>query len=287
MEAAFAAAFSGAAHVFIDGGVAEADLPDVVLITGSDGYHLARVRRLQVGEAVTAADGQGRWRPYLVSDVDGRTLTLAATGPPRIEPELAPGLAVAFALTKGVKPETVVRQLTELGVDEILPVVATRSIARPAAERAAAVTGRLERVAREAAMQCRRARLPRIAAVGPLGALAGRPGLVIAERADVPATNPADPATEGWLLVIGPEGGWAPEDLRSLNAQVLEGTLARPVPRLAVGPHVLRAETAAVAAAAVLSARRSRALEPGRVLGHGARHLRASPDTFSPGRMLE
>jgi 16S rRNA (uracil1498-N3)-methyltransferase len=265
VEPTFAAAFPAAAHALVapdllDAGLPDTGLPDTLLIAGSDGHHLVRVRRLQRGEAVTAADGQGHWRPYLVRDLDDRALTLTATGPSRTEPVPTPGLAVAFALTKGVKPETVVRQLTELGVDEILPVVATRSIARPRAERAGATASRLERVAREAVMQCRRSRLPRIAAVGPLAALAGHPGLVIAERDDLPPTNPAEPGPGGWLLVVGPEGGLAPEDL-----DVLDGTLERPVPRLAVGPHVLRAETAAVAAAAVLSARRSG--EPSRQVG--------------------
>ena len=261
MEPTFAAAFPAAAHVLVDTGP-DAGLPDALVVDGSDGHHLVRVRRLQVGEAVTAADGVGQWRPYLVSGTDNRELTLTATGPSRNEPVPAPGLAVAFALTKGVKPETVVRQLTELGVDEILPVVATRSIVRPRAERVGAVAQRLERVAREAVMQSRRARLPRVAAVAPLAALAGRPGLVIAERGDLASTDPpwsdlastdlADPGVGGWLLVVGPEGGLTPEDLH-----MLEGTLDRRLPRLSVGPHILRAETAAVAAAAVLSARRS------------------------------
>ena len=258
MEPNFAAAFPAAAHVLVDVNPG-AGLPDALRVDGSDGHHLVRVRRLQVSEAVTAADGQGQWRPYQVSSTDNSALTLAATGPARNEPLPAPGLAVAFALTKGVKPETVVRQLTELGVDEILPVVATRSIVRPRSERAGATVERLERVAREAVMQSRRARLPRIAAVGPLAALAGRPGLVIAERGDRPSTDSTDPGPGGWLLVVGPEGGLSSEDLRLLEGSVLDGDRAAPLPRLAVGPHVLRAETAAVAAAAVLSARRSSA----------------------------
>jgi 16S rRNA (uracil1498-N3)-methyltransferase len=256
VESTFAAAFPAAAHVLVDTSP-DVGLPDALRVDGSDGHHLVRVRRLHVGEAVTAADGRGRWRPYLVSSTDNRALTLTATGPARNEPVPAPRLAVAFALTKGVKPETVVRQLTELGVDEILPVVAARSIVRPRAERAGATTERLERVAREAVMQSRRARLPRIAAVGPLAELAGHPGLVIAERGDLPSTDPTDPGAGGWLLVVGPEGGLAPEDLRLLEGAAREGDPAVPLPRLAVGPHVLRAETAAVAAAAVLSARRS------------------------------
>jgi 16S rRNA (uracil1498-N3)-methyltransferase len=80
---------------------------------------------------------------------------------------------------------------------------------------------------------------------------------VIAERGELPSTHPTDPGLGGWLLVVGPEGGLAPEDLRLLEGAVLEGHRAAPLPRLAVGPHVLRAETAAVAAAAVLSARRA------------------------------
>ena len=257
MESAFAAACPAAAHVLIESDRPDQELPDAVSVSGSDGHHLVRVRRLQVGETVTAADGRGHWRPYLVGAVGDRTLELTATGPSRTEPVPTPGLAVAFALTKGVKPETVVRQLTELGVDEILPVIATRSIARPRAERADAVGGRLERVAREAAMQCRRARLPRIAPLGPLAALAGRPGLVIAERGGPGTTGPPDPGRAGWLLVVGPEGGWAPEDLQALEGPGSDGGPARAVPRLAVGSHVLRAETAAVAAAAVLSAHRA------------------------------
>jgi len=256
VEPTFAAAFPASAHVLVDTSPGTG-LADALRVDGSDGHHLVRVRRLQVGEAVTAADGRGQWRPYLVTSTDNRALTLAATGPARNEPVSAPGLAVAFALTKGVKPETVVRQLTELGVDEILPVVATRSIVRPRAERAGTTVERLERVAREAVMQSRRARLPRIAAVGPLAALAGRPGLMIAERGDRPSTDPVDPGAGGWLLVVGPEGGFAPEDLRLLEGSGPDGDRAAPLPRLTVGPHVLRAETATVAAAAVLSARRS------------------------------
>jgi 16S rRNA (uracil1498-N3)-methyltransferase len=229
------------AHVILDA------LDVDVRIDGSDGHHLARARRVRAGEAITAADGAGAWRAYEVTAVTGGEVTLHATGEPQGEPQLTPRLEVAFALTKGVKPEQVVRQLTELGVDRVQPVVADRSVARPdPSGRGGSGAERLRRVAREAAMQCRRAWLPAIGAPVPVAELAGRRGLVVADRTGADAAGLPDPGPQGWTLLVGPEGGLAPTELEALGA----------APRLAVGPHVLRAETAAVAAAAVLSMRR-------------------------------
>src|ERR1043165_5285238 len=101
--------------VFVDA------LDDTVFVTGEDGHHLQRVRRLRAGERITAADGTGAWRPYVVARTAPGALTLAAAGALHREPMLQPALAVAFALSKGPKPEAVVSGLTELGVDLILP----------------------------------------------------------------------------------------------------------------------------------------------------------------------
>jgi 16S rRNA (uracil1498-N3)-methyltransferase len=237
-EPRFAADVRAVAHVLVE------HLDDELEVAGDDGHHLARALRLRAGETVTAADGGGRWRAYVVATVDGSSLSLAASGAARSEPELLPPLAVAFALTKGVKPETVVRQLTELGVDAVIPVVAERSVARPGGEGAERVVARLQRVAREAAMQCRRARLPQVSRPVPLLELVGRPGLVVAERGGA-ATLP-DHGDAGWTVLVGPEGGFSPSEADALGS----------APRLALGVHVLRAETAAVTAAALLTAAR-------------------------------
>jgi 16S rRNA (uracil1498-N3)-methyltransferase len=223
-----------------------ATLDDACTVAGDDGHHLARVRRLRVGEQVTAADDAGQWRPYEIAAVSGAALDLIAVGGERTEPRAEPGLAVAFALTKGEKPERVVAQLTELGVDRILPVVAHRSVVRWDDDRRAAAGARFRRVSREAAMQSHRARLPEIGEVVALASLVGHPAVLIAEAG---ASAPPITAPEGgeWLVVVGPEGG-----LESDEATALE-----PVGRFAVGPHVLRAETAAAAAAAALALTRS------------------------------
>jgi 16S rRNA (uracil1498-N3)-methyltransferase len=235
------------AHPFV------AALSDDVHVVDDDGHHLARVRRLEPGEHVTAADGTGAWRAYVVEDVGRGSVTLRAVAPPAREPVLVPRLRVAFALTKGEKPETVVRQLTELGVDAVAPVLAARSVVKARGDRATALVERLRRVAREAACQSRRARITDVEDVRPLGdllhdgAFEGG-GVVVAERdgpSDDGLPGPTVPEAD-WTLVVGPEGGFGPDEAAALAG----------VARIGVGPYVLRAETAAVAAAAVLTARR-------------------------------
>jgi 16S rRNA (uracil1498-N3)-methyltransferase len=220
----------------------EAPLQDELAIDGVDGHHLARVLRLEPGERVTVADGAGTWRPFRIHSVANGVVGLRADGASCIEPELVPGLGVAFAVTKGQKPETVVDRLTQLGVDRIVAITTERSIARWTGTQRLAKLDRLQRVAREAAMQCRRARLPEVAIAGALDDVTAHPGLVVADLDGTPADRLPPPGPEGWLVVVGPEGGFSPAEHTALGN----------APRLAVGPHVLRAETAAVATAAVL-----------------------------------
>ncbi|HEV7687166.1 MAG TPA: RsmE family RNA methyltransferase [Acidimicrobiia bacterium] len=243
-----------AAHLFV---ASAHGLTDVVDVEGEDGHHLARVLRLRAGEGVTVADGSGRWRAYRVCGVgkagEGATaVRLEATGARQQEPVPEPRLGVAFALTKGDKPELVVQKLTELGVDRILPVVAERSVARPDTARAAAALERWRRIAREAARQCRRATLPVVEPLAPLADLAGHPGLVVAERGGSAAGGLGAPLDGEILVVVGPEGGLTDGEVDALA----------PWARLDLGPHILRAETAALAAAALLAARRSASGEP-------------------------
>jgi len=234
----FAADATAVAHLFAD------SIDDEIVVDGGDGHHLARVRRVRVGERVTVADRHGAWREYVVGAVRDGALSIEAVGPARVEPLLVPRLCVAFALTKGAKPEVVVRQLTELGVDELMPVIGERSVVRRDQTGEAVLVERLERVAREAAMQSRRARVPELSRPSALLDLAGRRGLVLADRGGARTAPPASP--DGWTLVVGPEGGLSPAELEALVG----------VPRLGVGSHVLRAETASVAVAALLQAGR-------------------------------
>jgi 16S rRNA (uracil1498-N3)-methyltransferase len=155
-----------------------------------------------------------------------------------VEPEVTPEIVVAFALVKGDRGDTIVRQLTEVGVDRIVPFVSARSIARPDPDRAARQVERWRRIAREAGMQSRRARLPAVEAVATFAEVAGRPGATIADRHGRP------PDRSLALVLVGPEGGWEPAE----REQVAQ--------RVALGPQVLRSETAAVTAGALAVALR-------------------------------
>ncbi|MDA8056434.1 MAG: RsmE family RNA methyltransferase [Actinomycetota bacterium] len=223
--------------------------PEHPTLADDEAHHLFDVLRLQPGEPVVAADGAGRWVPCRVEaharsassgrDRDG--LVLEPVGPLRCQPARRPSVAVAFAPTKGDRPEWAVQKLTELGVDVIVPLRTARSVVRWEGERGRRSVERLRRVATEAAAQCRRPRLPMVTEVATLdevAVLAGAPP-VLAEPGGPP------PDLGHTVVAIGPEGGWAP------------GELDLPYGRVGLGPTVLRAETAAVAAGTLLGALRS------------------------------
>ena len=160
-----------------------------------------------------------------------------------------PALTVAVALTKGDKPELAVQKLTELGVDRILLVAAARSVVRWDDAKTAANLDRLRRVAREAGQQCRRARLPEIDGPVTPGELAGDPACWSPRPTGSRPPSCASRTAGSGRSRSAPRAASTPTELAAFGD----------APHLAVGPHVLRAETAAIAVAATLAAHR----EPG------------------------
>ncbi len=201
-------------------------------LTEADEHHARRVLRLRRGEEMTVGDGRGSWRRVTYGEV------LEPISEVELEPQPEPRLTVAFALVKGSKPELVVQKLTEVGVDRIVPFAAERSVVRWDDVKAERALERWEAVAREAAMQSRRAWIPEVCGLATIDEVLGDLGAV---RADMGgrAIDRGD-----HVVAIGPEGGWSPsEAARSQDAVVL-------------GPHVLRAETAAIVAGASMVALR-------------------------------
>ncbi len=212
----------GGPHVF----VADLDHP---ILADADDHHLRRALRLRDGDPCTVSDGQGRWRSCVLGsggpEPVGAIVEVAAP---------ATTLTLGIALTKGAKPELAVQKATELGLDRIVLFVAARSIPRWDDTRTAKQLGRLDRVAREAAMQSRRVRIPSVVGLRDLATASEFDGAVLA---DMGASAYAGQPT----VLIGPEGGW--DDTERVD-----------LPRVGLGPHVLRAETAAIAAATLMVA---------------------------------
>jgi 16S rRNA (uracil1498-N3)-methyltransferase len=222
-------------------------------LTGDEGRHAARVQRLGVGETLLVADGRGTVLTCSVAGVrpDGLDLTVTAR---RTVPEPSPRLVAVQALPKGERAELAVELLTELGVDEIVPWAASRSVVRWDAARAAKALERWRRTAREAAKQSRRARVPAVTDLHSTAQvaqrLAGATALVLHEEATAPLATAALPRAGDVVVVIGPEGGVAPAELESF-----ESAGARAV---RLGEPVLRTSTAGAAALAALSVRLGR-----------------------------
>jgi 16S rRNA (uracil1498-N3)-methyltransferase len=213
-------------------------------------HHLSRVLRLRPGAAVVVADGAGHEAPAHLGDgvvVLEHGARAASAGDLR--------LTVAQALPKARKLDEVVRQVTELGVDRVVPVAAERSVVRLDGDRAERAVTRWRAVARAAAEQARRPRLPAVAPVTSTSDLA--PALLPGDRllvahvgadrslAAAVAAAVADGAS-GVVIAVGPEGGWSDTEVAALEAE--GGEL------VGLGPSVLRTEHAAAAAVAVAAA---------------------------------
>jgi 16S rRNA (uracil1498-N3)-methyltransferase len=226
---------------------------DEVHLRGDEGRHAARVKRLTRGEAVLISDGRGELLECTVTVVASDGLQLAVQRR-RSVPIPDPRLVVVQALPKGERAELAVEMLTELGVDEIVPWAASRSIVQWHGTRGDKALEKWRRTAREAAKQSRRARVPEVGALLSTREVADRLsrgcGLVLHEAATRPlATVDLSDAGEV-IVVIGPEGGIASNELAEFAAAG-----ARSV---RLGDPVLRTSTAGAAALAVLSVRLGR-----------------------------
>ena len=237
--------------VFVHPGVAGVALHESVTLDGDEARHAVVVKRIRVGERIALTDGRGTTVHGTVSATTKVTLTLDVEGSAYLAGE-SPRVVVVQAIPKGDRGELAVEMLTEVGVDVIVPWAASRSVAVWKGERAAKSLAKWRSTSREAAKQARRAWFPEVTEV------AGTDDVVrLLEKASVPvvlheaASGPlADlpvPGQAEIVIVVGPEGGIADEELAAFAA-----VGAEPV---RLGSSVLRTSTAGVAATAALLAR--------------------------------
>jgi len=211
--------------------------------------HARKSLRLGLGDAVELFDGAGgvargvisQMRPQMAVDVSDRTTVAAPT----------PGLTLAVAVPKGDRAATLVEAAAQLGVDRIVPLITERSVVAPGKNKQA----RFERIATEAAKQCGRAWMMNIDPPTNLTALLHeQPGKgelrLIADVQDVHAVYaPADWPSKMMKarqvrVLVGPEGGWTDAERAAAKKAGYHSWQ--------FGPHVMRVETAALAAAAIV-----------------------------------
>jgi 16S rRNA (uracil1498-N3)-methyltransferase len=230
--------------------LASTAMGSTVVLDGREGRHAATVRRIGPGGQVVVSDGRGLRATADVVEAQPETLVLRIV---RIDDdaEPSPRFVLVQALAKGHRDDQAIEAATELGVDEVVPWQASRSIVVWRGDRAAKSRGKWESVVASATKQSRRSRMPSVSPLVTTRQLlerlrAASLALVLHEEAVQPLAAQALPDSGDVVVVVGPEGGISPEELAAFEAAG-----ATPV---RLGSSVLRSSSAGPAALAVLSA---------------------------------
>jgi 16S rRNA (uracil1498-N3)-methyltransferase len=220
---------------------------DEILLSSADAHHLRTVLRLEPGDEIVLFDGAGAERKARIVSLTHGEVRLAL-GQALISVTESPlNLALAQGYLKDKKMDELVRRLTELGVQRFVPFMAQRSVPTPDQTRSRARTQRWHKISQEALKQCRRSRqmiIEEPAAFQTILCLAaayelklifweGQGGISLNELATGPKPSSV-------LVLTGPEGGFTDDEVRAARQH---GFAA-----IHMGPRILRAETATVAA---------------------------------------
>jgi 16S rRNA (uracil1498-N3)-methyltransferase len=216
--------------------------------------YLSRVLRLQAGDAVTVFDGEGHEIAAVIESSDAR-VTVLRLGERRDAPPVGRPVILLQAIPKGERMDLLVQKTTELGVARICPVVSARTVVQATRARLGSGDNRLRRwrlIAQEAARQCGRADLPIIDEPRSLDeALALTPADCVRFMAwEEDRARPLRRALAGdepaVALLIGAEGGF--------TAAEAETATRAGFAAVGLGPRILRSETAAIVAVALVQA---------------------------------
>ena len=248
-------------RVFIE---AELQSGSLVELPWETGAHLAKVLRARSGDEVVLFNGDGREFTGVIEKVQGSHVSAAIGAARSMDRESPFQLTLVQCVPRGDRMDFIVQKATELGVMRIVPVLSQRSVVRLDESQSVSKQAHWRAVAVSACEQCGRNRVPSVDAPLPLlnylGGLAvqATAGDVLRlvleperaqriERSGRSIDMASSPSASRAQIAIGPEGGFAPEELEAFDLSTFS--------RLALGPRVLRTETAAIAAIVVLQAR--------------------------------
>lgn len=210
--------------------------------------HVAKALRLQAGDALVMFDGLGGEYEARIQRIDKSRVDVKLGQWHDADREGALAVGLVQGLPEADKMDWIIQKATELGVGWIQPIVCERSVVRLAGERAEKRAAHWRRVAIAAAEQCGRTRIPEVRPVQTFINWIAVPGSVprwLLEPGATPIAVRDTPPTP-LELVVGPEGG--------LSGRERELALGRGCESVALGPRVLRAETAPIAALAAIHA---------------------------------
>ncbi|HBC92872.1 MAG TPA: 16S rRNA (uracil(1498)-N(3))-methyltransferase [Pelotomaculum sp.] len=223
-----------------------------VTITGPDVAHIVKVLRLGPGDTLTVLDGRGMVYEAVIEHADRESVICAVMS--ESNAGRAPMLRITLVqgLPKNDKMDLIVQKATELGVYRLIPLICDRSVVRMAGDKPLHRLERWQRIAREAAKQCRRPDVPEV--LPPAGweeALAGMPENTAAvipweEENQEPLKKVLGESRprKNVYVFIGPEGGFTPAEVELARSHGI-----RPV---TLGPRILRTETAGLAVLAII-----------------------------------
>ena len=217
-----------------------------VRVAGDEGRHAATVKRMRVNEAIDVCDGDGTRGSGVVLET-GKDWVDVALETVEQEPTRDPQLVVAQALAKGDRADTAVEALTEIGADVIIPWQAAHCVVKWGTDDKG--QSKWERIAQAATKQSRQSRLPEVTQVQSTKQLAEHMRsfdvtLVLHESGTQSLSDVALPRTGTIGIVVGPEGGIAPDEIelfKQAGAHIVR-----------MGDPVLRTSTAGVAACAAV-----------------------------------
>lgn len=238
---------------FLSAHASDAQEGDLVALTGEEAHHAATVRRVRAGEHVTVGDGRGVWLEGVCETAGAREVVVRITARTTAEPS-RPSITLAQALAKGDRDELAIQAATELGADAIIPWQASRSVSRWDGPKREKGRARWSAIVREAAKQSHRRWVPEVsepADTATLAALADSDCVLVLDPAgDTALADTPLPTDGGIVLVVGPEGGIADDELARFDAAGAH--------RVRLGETVLRTSTAGPAALAVVNLRLGR-----------------------------
>lgn len=224
---------------------------DRASVVGGELEHMRRVLRLGPGDRVVLFDDEGSEHEGTIRAYRDGSVEIAIERSYRPERDAALALTLAPALGKGEKLDLVVEKATELGVAAIMPFVCRRTVPQPGADASRRRAERWRRIALAAAKQCGRTSVPEIHEPVDFADIVSRaepPALKIIfwegeKTLGLTALREQKPNPASLFIAIGPEGGFAPEEVELATRSGFH-----PV---GLGRRILRTETAAIAAVAL------------------------------------